>query len=289
MRKIAVIGGSGFIGRNLCEYLSKKNYVLNIDLKKINGIANLKNKIININNEKKLTKAIKNCEYVFHFAGVSDLNKALNNPKKTAESNVIGTINVLNACVNNKVKKVIFSSSLYSFTEEGGFYKSSKLAAEFFIYEFYRKYSLNYTILRFGSIYGKNSNNENKLYQIMSQAIKEKKITFEGLKNSVRKYINVADVAALSAKAINSKYNQKILMITGSKNTKISTLLLKIGKIAKIKRAKIKIINKRLIGHYVKKPKKFVFPKILNLRKNSEIKLDNGLAQLYEYVKKKAL
>lgn len=284
MKKIAVIGGSGFIGRNLCEHLSKYNNVLNIDLKKINNVANIKNKIININDERKLIKAIKNCDYVFHLAGISDLNKALNNPKKTAEHNIIGTINVLNACVKNKVKKIIYSSSLYSFTEEGGFYKSSKLAAEFFIYEYYKKYKLNYTILRFGSIYGKGSNNENKLYQIMYQAIKEKKIFFEGLNNSVRKYIYITDVATLSAKAIHSKYNQKILMIAGSEYTSINKLLIKIGKITKIKNKMIKIVNKKMIGHYVRTPTKFVFPKIINIKEKNEIKIDHGLRQLYKYV-----
>ena len=286
MKKIAVIGGSGFLGKNLCENLSKKFFVLNIDLKKIKGVKNVKNKIININDEKKLTKALKNCQFVFHFAGVSDLNKALNSPKKTAENNIIGTINVLNACVKNRIKKIIFSSSIYSFTEEGGFYKSSKLAAEFFIYEYFKRFRLNYTILRFGSIYGKYSNSDNKLFLIMKRAIRKKKIIFEGLKNSIRKYIYVTDVATLSAEAINSKYNQKILLIEGAKSTNISTLLSKIAKITNIKKKEIKIINKKLIGHYLKKPKKFVFPKIINMKKTNPIQLDEGLNKLYKHIKK---
>ena len=97
-------------------------------MKSLEGVPNVKTKIINIKNEKKLISALKGIDYVFHLAGVSDLHKAYINPKKTAEFNIIGTINVLDACVKNKVKKIIFSSSLYSFTEEGGFYKSSKLS-----------------------------------------------------------------------------------------------------------------------------------------------------------------
>ena len=284
MKKIAIIGGSGFLGRNLCENLSKKFSILNIDLKKLKGVKNVRNIKIDIKDEKKLSTALKKCHFVFHFAGISDLNKALDSPKKTAENNIIGTINVLNACIKNKVKKIIFSSSIYSFTEEGGFYKSSKLAAEFFIYEYYKKYGLNYTILRFGSIYGKYSNNDNKLFSIMNEAINKKKIIFEGLKNSVRKYIYVTDVAALSAKAIDSKYNQKILLIEGSKSTEIKKLLFKIGKITKI--SKIKIINKKLIGHYLKKPKKFIFPQTLKIKKNNLVSLEKGLVELYKYVKK---
>ena len=57
-RKIAVIGGAGFIGQSLCRLLSKDNLVLNIDIKKITG-QNIKNVITDIRNEKKLLKVLK--------------------------------------------------------------------------------------------------------------------------------------------------------------------------------------------------------------------------------------
>ncbi|MDA8721435.1 NAD(P)-dependent oxidoreductase [Candidatus Pelagibacter bacterium] len=289
MKKIAVIGGSGFIGKSLCKELSKKNFVLNIDMKSLEGVPNVKTKIINIKNKKKLISALKGIDYVFHLAGVSDLHKAYINPKKTAEFNIIGTINVLDACVKNKVKKIIFSSSLYSFTEEGGFYKSSKLSAEFFIYEYFKKHKLQYTILRFGSIYGEYSNQDNKLFNIMHQAIKDKKIIFHGLKKSVRKYIYVTDAAKLCIKAVDRKFNQKILMITGQTKTKINDLLMLTAKTANINEKYIKFIDKKLLGHYIIEPKKFSFPEMIFFKKKNEIRLNEGLDKLYNYIKKEVL
>ena len=283
-KKIAVIGGAGFIGISLCEYLIKKYEVFNIDLKKVN-IKNVKNKIVNINNERHLTNALKKIDYVFHLAGISDLNRALDNPKRTANLNIIGTINILNACVKNKVKKIIFSSSLYSFTEEGGFYKSSKISAEFFIYEFFKKYDLKYTILRFGSIYGVNSNFENGLFKIMYSAIKKKKIIFKGSKEFIRKFINVKDVAYLTSRSLDKRYDNKILMITGNQSIKMSRVLGKIQKILNISKKNINIINEEMIGHYVRSPRKFNFPKTIYLRKKNQIKLDQGLEELKSYIK----
>lgn len=284
-KRIAVIGGAGFIGKRLCKLLSKNNFVLNIDLKKIYG-PNISNIILDILNEKKLLAALKNVDYVFHLGGVSDLNKALNNPKKTAEVNIVGTINVLSACVKNKIKKIIFSSSIYSFTEEGGFYKSSKLSAEFFIYEFYKRYNLKFTILRFGSVYGEGSNHENGIFKIMYHAIKNKNIMFNGSKNTVRRFINIHDVSILTSKSILKKYDNKILMITGINSTKITKVLEKIKNIVGIKRNKITISNKKNIGHYIKEPRKFQFPKMIKFTRKKQINLSVGLNNLYNYILK---
>ena len=284
-KKIAVIGGAGFIGKQLCVLLSKKYYVVNIDLKTLDKV-NIQNITLDIYDEKKLTKSLKNIDYVFHFAGISDLNKCLQNPKKTAQSNVIGTINVLNACKKNNVKKIIFSSSLYSFTEEGGFYKSSKLSAEFFIYEYFKRYKLKYTILRFGSIYGEGSNFDNGLFRIVYNALKDKKISFEGSKKTIRRFINVKDVAILTSKTIQKKYDNKIVMITGNYLTKITDVFKKVKKIVGIEGNNAKILFKQNSGHYIKKPQKFKFPKIINLTKNNHVSLDTGLKELKSYILK---
>lgn len=285
-KKIAVLGGSGFIGRSLCEYLLKKNQVLNIDLKKIKDLKGIKNKILNINDEKQLTKVLKGFDYVFHFAGISDLNKALNNPKETAFNNILGTIAVLNACKKNRIKKIIYSSSLYSFTEEGGFYKCSKLSAEFFIYEYFKSYNLKFTILRFGSIYGKNSNQENGLFRIMNSAINNNKILYEGPKKAVRKFIYVSDVVKIASKSISSFYDNKILMITGKTSTRMDNLLEKVRIVTRIKKKDVIIKNKKINGHYLVEPKKFVFPKLINIYPKKPIQLNNGLIKLYNYIMK---
>jgi len=285
-KKIAVIGGSGFIGLNLCKRLSGLFIVINIDVKKSN-IKNVEDKIVDIMNEKKLSKALIGCTYVFHLAGISDLNSAMTSPKKTAEKNIIGTINVLNACLNNNVKKLIYSSSIYSFTQEGGFYKCSKISAEFFIYEYKKRYNLNYTILRFGSIFGKFSNKENGLFRVMSEAIFTKSISYNGSRGIKRRFIDIQDVVIGMENAISRKYDNIILKLTGKKNLKITKVLNYIAKICSIKKKVVFTSRKNYPGHYITYPKIFKFPKIINLRLKNYTPIQESLLNLYHYILKK--
>ena len=84
---------------------------------------------------------------------ISQLDIAINKPFKTAKFNILGLLNILEAC------KLEGSSTLYSgkfdytLSNDGGFYSCSKRAAEDYIRE-YEKFHLNYTILRYGSLYG---------------------------------------------------------------------------------------------------------------------------------------
>ena len=88
--------------------------------------------------------------------------------------NILATSLVSKYCVIHDVKRLIFASSIYANSEEGGFYSSSKRAAEDFILQFSKKYKLKFTILRYGSLYGPRSNYKNGLYRILINAIKKK-------------------------------------------------------------------------------------------------------------------
>ena len=72
-------------------------------------------------------------------------------------------MNVASACVESKIKKLIFASTIYVHSSQGGFYRVSKQSSELFLEEYYKRNKLNYTVLRFGTIYGKNSSNKNGL------------------------------------------------------------------------------------------------------------------------------
>ena len=90
-------------------------------------------------NDRKLQKAIKGSDYVFNFAALADLDLAKNLPLETANINIIGTIKALIMSKKNKIKKFIHASSIYANSEQGGFYGSSKKAAEDFIEKFWKK------------------------------------------------------------------------------------------------------------------------------------------------------
>ena len=75
---------------------------------------------------------------VFNFAALSDIEESIYNPLNTAQINIIGNINVAIACIKSKVKKLIFASTIYVHSKQGGFYKVSKQSSELFLEEFFK-------------------------------------------------------------------------------------------------------------------------------------------------------
>ena len=152
--KILIFGGSGFLGKNLANYLQKSKHKITIFDKKNIFKRNKKINFIqgNILNYKKVLKASKNQDIIYNFAGISDIGDAMKNPILTSKINILGSIYTLDAAVKNKVKRYIFASSIYVLSRQGGFYKSSKQSIETFIDEFNKKNNLKYTILRYGSV-----------------------------------------------------------------------------------------------------------------------------------------
>ena len=86
-------------------------------------------------------------------------------PLETLESNIIGTANILQACLKNKIKKYLHASTVYVNSEQGGFYRSSKHAAELIIENYNEFFGLDFVIMRFGSLYGQEQINS-ILFQI---------------------------------------------------------------------------------------------------------------------------
>ena len=191
--KIAVLGGSGFIGSHLCDLFSSKGYKVNIFDVKTSKYKKKNQRMYlgSILNKKKLSQAIKGCDFVYHFAALADLDFATTRPLETAKINIMGTINALQVSKDQHVKRFIHASSIYANTEEGGFYGSSKKAAESYVERFYETFGLKYTILRFGSLYGNRSDKTNGLNIIINSGIKNKKLIYNGSRNAARKYKHV--------------------------------------------------------------------------------------------------
>jgi UDP-glucose 4-epimerase len=257
MKKITVLGGSGFLGSHLCNTLSEKGYYVKIfDLKKPKKLKrNQKMYKGNITDNKKLSLAIKGSDFVFNFAGLADLDKAKKKPLETIKSNILGTFNALTICKKYNVKRFIQASSIYANAEEGGFYGKSKKAAEDYIEEFYNAVGLDYTILRFGSVYGENADKNNGILKIIRGAIKNKKLVYGGTKRAKRKYIHVKDAVRACLLILKKKYKNQYFTITGNKVVKSKDLMNFFSGFYKIPKNKIKYLKNE--GHYDNKPTPF--------------------------------
>ena len=91
-------------------------------------------------------------------------------------------------------------------SNQGGFYRVSKKAAEEYIEEFSKRFNLNFTILRYGTIYGKRSNNTNGVKKIIKNALKNKEVVYEGSIKSKRNYLSAQDAAKITVSTIKKKY-----------------------------------------------------------------------------------
>ena len=141
-KKITLLGGSGFLGSHVADELSKKGYEVTIlDIKNSKWLRDDQKFVKgNILNDKDLEKVIKKSTYVFNFASISDIEDSLKNPLETAKVNIIALIKILKLCVKHKINQYVHASSVYVSGNRGGFYKSSKIAAESYVEEFYNIY-----------------------------------------------------------------------------------------------------------------------------------------------------
>ena len=257
--KILLTGGSGFLGSHVADELTKKGHQVTIFDNKKSIWANKKQKIIigDIRNLKKLNSAVKGKDFIYHFAALADLNEAKSKPLKTVEINILGTVNLLNLAKKNNVKRFVYASTIYVVSENGGFYRSSKKASEDYIEEFQKTFNLDFTILRFGSLYGPRADETNGVKKILRGAIKNNKLIYEGSKNAEREYIHVQDAAKISAEVVKKKFINKYLTLTGKRKIKVKSLLQYLSKILKVKE-KIIYNNKKDNGHYEKTPYNYI-------------------------------
>lgn len=164
-------------------------------------------------------------------------------------------------------------------SDEGGFYAISKRSSEEYIEEFSRVFGLNYTILRFGTIYGEGADHNNGLKKLIESAIKFRKIIYNGSSKAKRKFIYVKDLAILSNQILKDKYKNKIIVLTGKKTIKITKVINFIANYFGIKKNKIIYKNIKNSNHYIIKPSLKKIKKGVNLflkkEENFKIKLIN--------------
>ena len=285
--KITITGGSGFLGSHVADELTARGHKVKIFDKKKSKWKKSNQKIFigDILNSKKLERVIKGSDIVFHFAALADLDDALHKPLQTVTNNILGTVSLLELAKKHNIKRIVYASSIYSMSVQGGFYRCSKKAAEDYIEEYYKRFGLNFTILRYGSLYGLRTDKSNGVFKIISDALNKKKLMYIGNKNSVRKYIHVKDAAKATANIISKKYKNKYVNITGKKSYRVKELFRIISKSLKIK-TKPKFLNKNNIGHYIRSPKLFKLRTGINYKFENNIKFKNGINSLISFVKR---
>jgi len=221
MKNIIVTGGSGFIGSNVVNALLEKKFkviILDKTRPKIKNIKYIYSDLSNLNSLKKITK---NVDYIFHFAGVSDINKVKLMPVKTIKDNVLITTNLLEAAKINKIKRFIFASSIYTHSSKGNLYTTSKLSAENIIKDYNKLFKIKYTILRYATVYGTNNRGADVISLFTERAKKNKNIYVHNNGKQTRDFIHAKDLANCTVKILKKNYENKTLTIGNKKKVKI--------------------------------------------------------------------
>jgi UDP-glucose 4-epimerase len=153
--RATVIGGSGFLGSHVADQLSDAGYKVGIYDKVESPWLRPGQEMIlgDLLDAERLGSAIAGSHAVYNFAGLADLNQALGQAAETVRINILGNVIALEAARAAGVKRFVYASTVYVYSREGGFYRCSKQASEHYVEEYQRVFGLDYTILRYGSLY----------------------------------------------------------------------------------------------------------------------------------------
>jgi UDP-glucose 4-epimerase len=254
--KVVVVGGSGFIGSHVADCLSDNGYQVTIfDHIHSTWLREDQNMVIgDILDAEALDQTIKGAIFVYNFAAFADINQAPKYPIKTAEINILGNLNVLEACRIHNVERFIYASTVYVHSREGSFYRCSKQSSEYYVEEYQKVYNQDYTILRYGSLYGPRADDTNGVYRIVKAALKTGKVQYKGNIDSMREYIHVDDASRASVSILDGSFKNESIILTGQEPMRVSDLLKMIAEILNFTDDSVEFIEGKYSGHYVKTP-----------------------------------
>jgi UDP-glucose 4-epimerase len=230
--KTIVFGGSGFLGSYVVDELTARGHDVVIfdripspyrpDLPFIQG---------DILKPETVSEAVQGCDYVYNLAGAANVELSVNHPVDFLEVNIIGNANVLEAARHAQVKRFVYASSAYALSNRGAFYGTSKRASEKVIELYQQHYGLDYTILRYGSVYGTRADKSNRIYRLLKQALTDRKLVFPGDGSEEREYIHCADAARLSVDILADWGKNETFILTGTERFTYKELLALINEI----------------------------------------------------------
>tara|TARA_R110000751_G_scaffold221703_4_gene324082 strand:+ start:227 stop:1114 length:888 start_codon:yes stop_codon:yes gene_type:complete len=208
--KIAIVGGSGFIGTHTARAMQQSGYDITV-IDKCQPSIDVNYVRVDILDHDKCLQYIKGFDYVYHLAAISDADENRKDPIGSIAVNIQGLTNVLNSCVSNNIQRVIFSSSVWVYSaanvvdvdEETSLdinkvnhiYTASKLAGEALIRSFTNLYGLDHTILRYGIAYGPGQTAPTAIVQFMNNAINKEPMIIYGDGSYHRNFMYVTDHA----------------------------------------------------------------------------------------------
>ena len=302
-----VTGGTGFIGSNICKLLIKKNHNVKVFDNNFRGslskIKKVKNQIKfikgDIRNKELLNRSLQNTDAVIHLAYVNGTKYFYSKPVLILDIAIKGIINIIEACIKNKVKELYLASSsevyqtpvkiptneMESLKIPDIFnprysYGGGKILTELMGVHYGKKYFKKLIIFRPHNVYGKDMGNEHVVPEFINRfkSLKGKKFKIQGSGNEIRSFIYIEDFLQAFELILRKGKHLNIYNIGTSEKIKIKDLAFKLAKIYKkkilLKRTALAKGGTKIRLPDIQKIKSLGFEKKFNLEKGLKKILD---------------
>lgn len=267
-KTFVVTGGTGFIGSAISKLLIQNKHKVKIFDNNSRGSLNKLSKFSkkfefikgDIRNKKQVNKAFKNSDAVIHLAYINGTKYFYKYPVKVLEIAVKGIINVIDCCIENKIKELYLASSSEVYqtpkkipTDEKEMlkipdiynprfsYGGGKILTELMGVHYGKKYFKKLIIFRPHNVYGPNMGNEHVVPEFINRfkKLKGKKFKIQGTGNEIRSFIYIDDFLRAFDLLLKKGKNLQIYNIGTTEKTSIKNL-------AKILAS---LLNKKIIFH----------------------------------------
>lgn len=244
--KMVVTGGAGFIGYHLVNGLVNRGYEVHVidnlttgDPGRLHSEAILHVADVNSPHTTEYIARLKP-DVVFHLAAQADVQRSITNPRLDADANIMGTLNLLEACRKAGVRKLVYASTagVYGDLEKPelhendplspiSFYALSKMVGEHYVKLYHLFFGLTYTILRYGNVYGpgQTPKGEGGVVAVFGDRLLQKlPLHIYGDGSQTRDFIFVKDVVEANLAAIHHG-DQEILHVSTGGSQSINNLV----------------------------------------------------------------
>lgn len=225
--KIIVTGGAGFIGGHIVDALVNEGHDVHIiDNMSAGKEENINPKAtmhrVDIRDKEALIPIFTGATYVFHEAAIPQVQYSIEHPVETNDINVNGTLNVLEACRLNKVKRIVFASSCSVYGDQEKLpivedmipdpispYALHKHIGEGYMKLYAEIYKLETVCLRYFNVYGPRQSVDGSYPLVIARFLdlkkKGQKLLIVGTGENTRDYVNVSDVARANLLAMKAE------------------------------------------------------------------------------------
>jgi len=243
--KYLVTGGAGFIGSHLSNKLFDIGHHVRVldnlsfgDKSKLdNGIEFITG---DVQSKEDCIDATEGMDGIFHMAAFSRSGPSFDKSEVCHDNNVTGTLNILNAAVQNRVKKIVYSGSSTYYGNTAGaqkedmpgdflnFYGLTKYIGELYVSQYHRNYGLDFNTLRYFNVYGPGQPSSGEYALVLGIFLNRlkngQKLEIHGSGEQRRDFIHVYDVVDANIKAMVSKVSGETFNIGSGVNYSINEI-----------------------------------------------------------------